>query len=68
MKPKQCIGTLRLFGMIFTCCVGGYNTFEFEVTLVGAYGIEDAVGAVGPLLAIIFMLLMPWFIQVFERN
>lgn len=35
-----------------------------EISLTGAYGIEDAVGAVGPLLAIIFMMLMPWLIQV----
>jgi polyamine:H+ symporter len=47
-KPKEALGTAQLLGMLFALCIGG------------AYGLEDAVGAGGPLLAIIFFVLLPF--------
>ncbi|KAH9597892.1 Amino acid/polyamine transporter I [Trypanosoma melophagium] len=42
------IGVLGLFGIMFASCLGG------------GYGFEDTVGAAGPLLTLIFGLVVPW--------
>eukprot|EP01105_Mastigella_eilhardi_P005841 TRINITY_DN17543_c0_g1_i1.p1 TRINITY_DN17543_c0_g1~~TRINITY_DN17543_c0_g1_i1.p1 ORF type:complete len:601 (-),score=138.53 TRINITY_DN17543_c0_g1_i1:73-1875(-) len=51
VKPSVCIGTARLFAILFIGCIGG------------AYGIEDAVGNVGPLIAIASIVILPWVLQ-----
>lgn len=52
VKPKQCLGAVKLFAILFVGCIGG------------AYGVEDVVGSVGPLLAILFIATLPWILQV----
>eukprot|EP01105_Mastigella_eilhardi_P017950 TRINITY_DN4140_c0_g1_i1.p1 TRINITY_DN4140_c0_g1~~TRINITY_DN4140_c0_g1_i1.p1 ORF type:complete len:580 (-),score=146.30 TRINITY_DN4140_c0_g1_i1:64-1803(-) len=51
VKPSVCLGTARLFAILFISCIGG------------AYGIEDAVGTVGPLIGIISIIALPWLLQ-----
>lgn len=49
MQPRRTLNFTSLTALTFFCVAGG------------AYGLEDAVGAGGPMLALLALLLIPWF-------
>ena len=48
MHPRRTLNFASLVALTFFCVAGG------------AYGIEDAVGAGGPMLALLALLVVPW--------
>lgn len=48
VKPRRNLNFTGLTALTFFCVAGG------------AYGLEDAVGAGGPMLALLALLLVPW--------
>ncbi len=48
MQPPRTLGFANLVALTFFCVAGG------------AYGFEDAVGAAGPLVALIALIALPW--------
>ncbi|MBI3301903.1 MAG: APC family permease [Deltaproteobacteria bacterium] len=48
MRPPRTLGFSSLVALTFFCVAGG------------AYGLEDTVGAAGPMLALLAILLVPW--------
>ena len=46
--PPRTLGLTGLVGLTFFCVAGG------------AYGLEDAVGAGGPMIALLALLIVPW--------
>jgi amino acid transporter len=48
LQPRRTLGLARLVALTFFCVAGG------------AYGFEDAVGAAGPAVALVALILVPW--------
>jgi amino acid transporter len=48
MHPRRTLNFTSLIGLAFFCVAGG------------AYGLEDAVGAGGPMLTLVALLIVPW--------
>ena len=48
MHPRRTLNFTSLIGLTFFCVAGG------------AYGLEDAVGAGGPMLTLVALLIVPW--------
>jgi amino acid transporter len=48
MHPRRTLGLTNLVALTFFCVAGG------------AYGFEDAVGAAGPMVALLALMVLPW--------
>ena len=48
MRPRRTLGFTNLVALTFFCVAGG------------AYGFEDAVGAAGPMVALLALMVLPW--------
>ena len=48
MHPRRTLGFPQLVALTFFCVAGG------------AYGFEDAVGAAGPMVALVALMILPW--------
>jgi len=48
MQPRRTLGFTQLVALAFFCVSGG------------AYGFEDAVGAAGPMIALLAIMIVPW--------
>jgi len=48
MQPRRTLGFTQLIALTFFCVAGG------------AYGFEDAVGAGGPMIALLAIMIVPW--------